>query len=707
MPKEKIWHIGSRSESDEIISIMKSLGISLPTANLLYNRGYKTPEEATSFIRLEAELFHDPFLMEDMKKAADRIADAIEKKEKIAVYGDYDADGVTSTSLLCLYFRDKGLDPSFHIPNRVGEGYGVNRDALDKLVAEGNTLIITVDTGITAIEEAEYCRSLGCDMVITDHHECRELLPQAVAVVDPHREGCSYPFKELAGVGVAFKVVTAVEYTLRIRRGIPTDGFLSDICEKYIDLVALGTVADVMPLRDENRLIVSMGLSYMEKSPRAGISELVNAIDSGKTGAKKRRINSSFIGFNIAPRINAAGRMASASRAAELFLSRDLDEIKVIAEELCLTNTQRQTEENKIVESLRERIEAELALNSPVIVLEEDGWNHGIIGIVSSRITEKYGKPSIIISFDGDIGKGSGRSVKGMNLVEALSYCSEHLTKFGGHELAAGLTVKREDLAPFKEKLKEYALKALGDEPSAPSLELDFELYPSELTLALAEELDVLEPYGVSNPSPLFYCPSLSVVDVTPMGQGKHTKYILDRDGRRFSAVVFGSSPEELGFSHYDRVDIAFTLSVNEFRGVRSEQILIRSLRRSEGQLTEREEEFKEYTAILRGTSPVSVHFPVRASFVSTYLHLKRSLPEKGGTVSLRALLHALSSTNGGEMSYIKLRLCLDILNESGVIILGTPEGAHGSESIFITVPHIETKIDLEKSCIYKQLMTQ
>ncbi|MBQ7779073.1 MAG: single-stranded-DNA-specific exonuclease RecJ [Clostridia bacterium] len=704
---KKIWNIGTRSDSPEIINIAKTLGVSLPTANLLYNRGYKSPADASSFIRLETELFHDPFLMTDMKKAAERIVTAMENGEKIAIYGDYDVDGVSSTCLLSLYFRDNGIDTVFHIPNRVGEGYGVNREAIDKLVSDGTNLIITVDTGITAVDEAEYCRLLGCDMVITDHHECRGDIPKAVAVVNPHRPDCSYPFKELAGVGVAFKLVTAVEMLLRQRRGMSTDGFLTDICKKYVDLAALGTVADVMPLVGENRLIVSMGLSYMERSPRAGLSALLDAVDAGKAPTKKRKMSASVIGFTVAPRINAAGRMASASRAAELFLSRDPNEIREIAEELCLTNTQRQNEENKIVDSLKERIEAELALGSPVIVLDDEGWKHGVIGIVSSRITEKYGKPSIIISFEDGVGKGSGRSVKGMNLVEALLHCSDLLEKFGGHELAAGLTIKEENLEAFKAKLNEYAKEALGSEASAPTLELDFELSPSEMTLTQAEELDLIEPCGVGNPQPSFYCPSLTVLEVTSMGQGRHTKYLLDSSGKRISAVFFGSSPEELGFSPSDKVDIAFKLGVNEFRGIKSEQILLRDIRHAEEQRIEREKEYGEYLSILDGVTSAGEELPVRADFVSTYLHLKRNTPDKGIEVSLRSLLHSLKPINGGEMSYIKLRLVLDILNESGVIILGKEEGEKGSESIFISVPHIETKVDLEKSCIYSRLTKQ
>ena len=709
MAKSKKWNIGSRQDDGSIEKIAKTLGISFPTACLLYRRGYKTPEEASAFIRLETELFHDPFLMADMEKAAKRLVDAIESKEKTVIYGDYDVDGVTAVCLLCLYLKKNGADVSYYIPNRVGEGYGVNCEAIKRLADEGNSLFVTVDTGITAISEAEYCRSLGCDMIITDHHECREELPSALAVVNPRRSDCTYPFNELAGVGVAFKLVTAVEYLLRTRKNIDTDGFLTDICKEYIDLAALGTVADVMPLRDENRLIVSMGLSMMEKSPRPAISALLCAAESGKN-TKKKRMTASVVGFTIAPRINAAGRMSSASRAAELFLSENIDCVESIAQELCEINVQRQEEENKIVDELKPRIEECIKNNSPVIVLEDDGWNHGVIGIVSSRITEKYGRPSIIISFDNDMGKGSGRSVKGMNLVEALSYCSEHLVKYGGHELAAGLTIKREDLEAFKEKINEYAVSCLGKEEPEAVLDLDFELYPSEMTLSLASELELLEPCGVSNPTPTFYCSDLTVVETIPMGQGRHTKLILDSESRRFSAVCFGLSPSELGFSPSDVVDIAFRLGINEFRGARNEQILIRDIRLN-GSLEELQlSECREYEEIISGKVDLpDAYVPSRQDFVSIYLHLKRSLGIDGGVVNLRSLMHELSQTRdeGSYMGYIKLRLSLDILNEGGIISLTEKRGRDGGESFKITLPQVETKVDLEKSCIYKQLMKQ
>ena len=706
---KKQWKIGNRADEDgAIAALVEALGIGFPTACLLYQRGYRTPSEAASFLRLEGELLHDPFLMADMAAACTRVTAAIDRKEKIAVYGDYDVDGVTAVSLLCLYLRSRGADVSYYIPNRVGEGYGVNRAAVEALVKGGVTLLLTVDTGITASEEVCYAASLGCDTVITDHHECQSELPAAVAVVNPRRPDCSYPFKELAGVGVAFKLVTALEYTKRKNALQSTEGFLSELCEQYIDLVALGTVADVMPLRDENRLIVSMGLKAIEASPRPGLRALSEASESGK-GGKKKAITTSFLGFTLAPRINAAGRLRSASLAAELFLTESKEEAAAIAAELCEINRLRQEEENRILSEIRARIDADPALGeAPVIVLEDDGWNHGVIGIVSSRITERYGKPSILISFEGEDGKGSGRSVKGLNLVEALGACADLLVKYGGHELAAGLTVRRADLPAFRERLCAYAAERLAEKETVTTLEIDCELYPAELTLKQAEELSLLEPCGISNPVPLFCLRDALVREALPMGQNRHTKLLLEAGGRRFTAVFFGNSPEELGYVSGDRCDIAFQLSVNEYQGVRTEQLLLRDIRPSEAAEGELTEQARRYDEIRSGRlAPPPSLIPLREDFVRVYLHLKRTLPPDGGTVGLSSLLRALSDTPtaSGPIGYVKLRLVLDILAESGVLKARLTEGGTvGKERYEITVPHLETKVDLERSWLYKQL---
>ncbi len=709
MPKEKIWNIGSRVDDDgKIQLIADTLGIGFPTACLLYGRGYRTPEEASAFIRLESELFHDPFLLPDMDKAVKRIREAIENGEKIKIYGDYDVDGVTSVSILYLYLSSKGANVSYYIPNRASEGYGVNREALDGIVSDGNTLIITVDTGVTAIAEAEHCRDLGCDMIITDHHECREELPSAVGVVNPKRPDSRYPFSSLAGVGVAFKLITAIECAIDRENGINDGSFLSRICREYADLTALGTVADVMPLYDENRLIVSIGLSMMEKRTRAGIKALLESNDGSKTSSKKRNMTSTVIGFTLAPKINAAGRLASAEKAVELFLTDSEYEAEKIASELNEINKERQNEENKIVEELKARIESDPELkNSAVMVLENEGWHHGVIGIVSSRVTEKYGKPSILISLEDGIGKGSGRSIKGLNLVEALSYCSTLLEKYGGHELAAGLTVKEENLDAFRRKINEYALSALGTSEPEISIDIDCELYPSEINLTQASELELLEPCGTGNPTPTFACFGLKVEEIIPLSQGKHSKIILEGNGKRMTALMFGTSPEELGHYHSNRVDIAFRLNINEYMGNRSEQILIRDIRLTADEKEEDVNNYAEYENALNGGKITSDTIPVRSDFVSAYLHLKRTVASGGSKVGIKSLLQALNSISqdGKSINYVKLRLVLDILSESGVITLKNEDSSQrGRESFFITVPKVETKVDLEKSCLYKQL---
>ncbi len=712
MTKRKTWQVNPRDDhAGSVSAIAERLGIAFPTALLLYQRGYRTPEEASSFLHLKTEILCDPFDLPDMDAACRRILSALDNKEKIVVYGDYDVDGVTSVSLLCLYLKEKGADVTYYIPNRVGEGYGINREAVQKLVDEGATLMITVDTGVTALEEIAYASSLGCDTVVTDHHECHDTLPQAIAVVNPRRPDSTYPFDELAGVGVAFKLVTALEYVFRQAKGIPTEGFLSDLCRQYIDLVALGTVADVMPLRDENRLIVSMGLRLMDQAPRAGIKALLEAADGGK-GKQKRKMTASTVGFTLAPRINAAGRIRSAARAVELFLTESEEQAAEIAGELCEINRMRQAEENKIVEQITARIAEDPTIEeSPVIVLEDEGWNHGVIGIVSSRITEKYNRPSILISFEDGMGKGSGRSVKGLNLVDALTHCADLLVKYGGHELAAGLTVKKEDLPAFKKRLNAYAREHLGDEEPTVTLEIDCELLPREITLRQAEELTLLEPCGTTNPVPLFLMSNLTVVELIPIGSGHHTKLILEKDGERFPAVFFGSSPEELGYLSGDGCDIVFNLNVNEFQGHRSEQLVLRDMRLSpdrEEKMTAALTEYREAREGI-GALPCAL-LPKREDFVSVYLRLKRSLPLEGGDVSLHALLRDMSDTPGpnGPMTYTRLRLVLDVLTETGILCCEAKDLSHPGREIFrITLTNPKQKVDLEKSCILKQLMAR
>ena len=454
--KEKNWLIKSSDNSAYRVGVSEiaaSLGINPVVAKLLYNRGYTSVESAKAFVYMESEMLLDPFKMKDVEKGISGIKAAIEEGKKITVYGDYDVDGVTSVCTLYLYLKSIGANVDYYIPNRAGEGYGVSPAAIDAIKENGSTLIVTVDTGTTAVEEVEYAKSIGVDFIITDHHECRSDLPDALAVINPHRPDCEYPFKELAGVGVVFKLICAYEERVK---GYSRIQAAKRIFSLYADLVAIGTIADVMPIKEENRIIVRYGLSMIENTDRIGLAALIEAA-SAKNDAqrsaqrkKKVKITSGYIGYTLAPRINAAGRIKTASLAVELFLSDNKARAKEIAEELCRTNKERQAEENKIMQEADEKIEKYDIEKNPVIVLDADTWHHGVIGIVASRITEKYTRPAILVSFEGnesetpspdDVGKGSGRSIKGMNLVDALCHCSDHLVKFGGHELAAGLSV--------------------------------------------------------------------------------------------------------------------------------------------------------------------------------------------------------------------------------------------------------------------------
>jgi len=503
--REKIWerkYVSGDAERDAAIAdISKTLGVSLLFAVLLYNRGYTTPEEARRFLCFEETDLHDPFLLADMQKAVDRILRAVDNDEKIYIYGDYDVDGVTSVSVLYLYLTSIGARVGIKIPKREGEGYGVSMAAIDTIAADGCTLIITVDTGITANAEVEYAKTKGVDFVVTDHHECHGELPEACAVVNPHRPDCPYPFKELAGVGVVFKTVCACAMEISERAGERAIDGVRKVCNEYADLVAVGTIADVMPLVDENRLVVSLGLSKLEKGTgRAGLEALLDASTKREGDASKRKkVTSGMIGFGIAPRINAAGRISDALIAVKLMLADDEDEVAAYTEELCETNRQRQIEENRIAAEAYEMLENSCDYdNDKVIVLAHDNWQQGIIGIVSSRITEKYGLPSILVSFCGsdgdephalDDGKGSGRSIKGLNLVEALGACEDLLVKYGGHELAAGLTVKRGQLEEFRKRINEYADAHMTEDMFRISLFAECELSMNEVNLEFATEL--------------------------------------------------------------------------------------------------------------------------------------------------------------------------------------------------------------------------
>lgn len=689
--KKKVWSLrytpGNSDVDAKIKEIARGAGVSEVVARLIYNRGHESSYAVERFMNPTVDVLHSPFELKDMDKACARVLRAIEAGEKITVYGDYDVDGVTSVTLLYLYLKSLGADVNYYIPLRAKEGYGVSGAAIDTLKENGTQLIITVDTGITANKEVEYARSLGIDTVVTDHHECHGELPEACAVVNPHRPDCSYPFCELAGVGVVFKLVCGLEISRD--NGLSDRESVSRICERYIDLVAVGTIADVMPLVDENRVIVKLGLASIEEDARIGLAALIEAANNSvatrpaggvaEKTPKKRKINSGFISFSIAPRINAAGRISSASKAVELLLCSDPSEAARLAEELCEINLQRQREENNIAEEAYRQIEETHDFkNDKIIVLENDSWQQGIIGIVSSRITEKYGLPSILISFAGategdsdphDIGKGSGRSVKGINLVGALDHCRDHLVQFGGHELAAGLSVQRCNIPAFRKMINDYARENFSDDIFTVRCEADCELTPEELSMDIVDELSMLEPFGVANPNPQFVVRNLTLERVISMGAGKHSKLMLTNGQRSFTAVCFGMSASSMEYHFGESVDLLCQLSINEYRGQKSLQLIAQDIRLSDSLEKRYGEESARYRDIAAGGefSQSEGILPTRADIATVYKFLRYESMCGHTVYSFRALRAAILEQLCVDLSTIKLRFIINILEDMRV----------------------------------------
>ncbi len=720
---KKKWNLLFSENDTDATSAVKSLSQALDVsevmAKLLYVRGYRTPREVSAFLNQEETEFHDPYLLKDVEAAVERIEIAIESGEQIVIYGDYDVDGVTSVSLLYLYLQEQGAKVVYYIPCRSKEGYGMSTAAIDVLKAHDVGLIITVDTGITAIEEIAYANRLGIDTIVTDHHECRPELPDACAVVNPHRADDSYPFKELAGVGVIFKVICAYEMQKCKKQGIPEIDGVRRICRDYADLVAIGTIADVMPIVDENRLIVTLGLRLLESTKRYGLQALIEAANGSratdsKYPPKKRKINSSFIGFVIAPRINAAGRVSSASIAAELLLATDEEEAKRLAEELCELNHSRQVEENKIAEEAYKKIEETFdPQRDRVIVISDDDWQQGIIGIVSSRITEKYGLPSILISFDGAtegifpqnlVGKGSGRSVKGLNLVEALADSEDLLVRFGGHELAAGLSIRRKDIDAFRERINRYAAKRLSDDVHCISIDADCAVEMRELTLELAHEIDRMEPFGSANTTPVLMLHGATLQRILPMGNGRHTKLILEKDGISMTAVWFGTAPSELHLEPMDTVDVLFQLNINEFQNVTQLQMIVQDLRLTPSFEDDLSIQRKRYLEIKNGASFSAEEdvIPTRDDIAVVYTSLRREYQFNHTYFPIRRLLGMLKA-NGHHIGYVKLEMIIRIMQELQVCDVTEP-----CEDCYIfDFCYTPAKTSIEKSTLLKRLRTQ
>ena len=552
--------------SDEklVDEICERYNLNKVIGKIIVNRHVVNDEDVRIFITPTRDDFHDPFLFKGMDIAVERIIKAINNKEKILIYGDYDVDGITSTTVLKKYLMDRGISVDTYIPNRLHEGYGLNKNAIDTIKERNIDLIITVDCGISAIEEVDYAVSLGMDVIVTDHHEVGEKLPNALAVIDAKRKDNTYPFRSLAGVGVVFKLIQALSIKLEIK----PEEYL-----KYLDLVCVGTISDIVPLEGENRTIAKLGLMLIKVTRNLGLRELIKS-----SGYKE--IDSNTISFGVAPRINACGRMGHEEKSLKLFLAEDLESATKITKELNEYNTLRQSTEKAIYEEAIQEIDRNHLDEKNSIVLGGKGWHHGVIGIVSSKVTDKYYKPSILLSFEDDIAKGSGRSVPGFDLYEGLTKCEDLLEKYGGHSMAVGLTLKKENLEKFKERFEQIA-KEKNIKELVPIIYIDDELKLKDINMELVKSLSILEPFGEANKVPLFLIRNLKIDSIRALSEGRHLKLTLRDENFVINAIGFelGYLAEEYRIG--DRIDVVGTLEINSFNGFRSIQINMKDIRKS------------------------------------------------------------------------------------------------------------------------------
>ncbi len=629
--KQKVWNFPCAAAIPDELT---KAGYTPLLAAVLASRGITTAAAAAAFLDGGPQISDDPLLLTDIMPAIGRITRACQLGEKAAVYGDYDVDGITSGCLLTDYLRSIGLDTTLYIPDRLEEGYGLNPAAIEHLKNEGVSLIVTVDCGVTAIEETEFASSLGVDMIITDHHECQEELPNAVAVVDPKRRDCPYPSRDLAGVGVAYKLVCAM------------DGSDERMLARYSDLVAVGTVADVMPLTGENRRIIKAGLEKLRHDPRPGLAALMD-----EAGVDRRRLTAMTIGFTLAPRINAAGRLGRVQCAADLMMELNPSKAQRLASELCEMNRERQRLEQDIWEHAMET----LAGTKPTtpIILAGEGWHQGVIGIAASRLAEAFCVPAVMISMTDDRGKGSCRSYGGFNLFDALSSCGELLDAFGGHILAAGLNIRRENLDAFRKAFTEYYVNHPPE--ASEGLPLDLVVTSgSLLTMECVQSLELLEPCGNANPRPSLCMTDCVLSAVTPIGGGKHVRLRVDKFGQSYECVWFSHRAEDLGLSADDRVDLAFFPQINEFRSRRSVQLLVLDIRRADCS--------ESVLAVLDGRIDPALHIS-RSELGRAW----RALEQEGP--ALRFTLPQLPAQSA-RLTAEKLALALRIFDQLGLLTL-------------------------------------
>lgn len=658
------------------------LGIPELLAVLLQARGITEPEQVRGLLD-PAFSVSSPFQITDMQKAAERILRAIDDFEKIAVYGDYDADGVTATAMLYSYLESCGANVVYYIPEREGEGYGLNVHAVQTLHDQEVNLIVTVDNGISSVEEVAFANSLGVDVVITDHHRPRAVLPPACAVVDPYRTDCSCPFRDFSGVGVAFKLIMALE---------GGDGDPTALLDNYADLVAIGTIGDVVPLIGENRSFVKAGLELISRTDRIGLKALIE-----QSGLEGRPMTARSVAFSLVPRINATGRMGSPDRAVQLLISEFPEEAGELSTEICDDNDYRRQIENEIYEKVVEILKSRPGLLfDRVLVVEGDDWHPGVIGIVASRVTERFGKPSVILSRSNGEARGSGRSVEGFSLFDAVCSCESLLTKFGGHPMAAGLTMPSENIEAFRLAINRYA-SARGVPMPVPALRIDCLLEPEELSLEIPRYVSMLEPFGMGNPSPLFGLFGVTLAEVTPVGGGKHLRLSFTRGNATVRCMKFGTTLEQFPYRPGDRMDLAAALEVSEYNGRNTLSVYIREMRLSgldeDSILSGMElyERFQRGEPLTREERNSLV--PNREEFAALYRFLRA---ENGFSGDPEVLMGHLACPSVGIQ---KLLTALDIFAERGLIRL-----ERFCDSVAVTMVVQPGKVNLLDSGIIKQL---
>ena len=560
----KKWQIYDIDEN-KIEEISKKYNINKLLATILVNRNIINEKDINKFLKPTRNDFHDPFLILDMEKAVERIIQAINKQENVTIYGDYDVDGITSITVLKSYLQDRGLEVNTYVPNRLNEGYGLNNNAIDKIAKSGCKLMITVDCGISAIDEINYATSLGIETIVTDHHEPGEDIPKALAVIDNKRKDSTYPFRELAGVGVVFKLIQAIS----IKLDLPEEEYL-----KYLDIVCIGTISDIVPLVDENRVITKLGLMLVKQTRNVGLRAILQVSGYNK-------IDSNTISFGVAPRINACGRMGVAEEALNLFLSKNINQVNELARKLNEHNRVRQETEKDIFENAKKQIEEKHLDENNTIVVAGENWHHGVIGIVSSKITDMYFKPSILLSFEEDgIGKGSGRSIPGFDLHDALMKCNDCIEKFGGHSMAIGITIKRENFEKLKNKLEEIAIEEHINE-IVPVIKIDAKINLAEVNKDMVESLKELEPFGEGNKMPVFAFKNLKIDSIRALSEGKHLKLTLKDNNVIVNAIGFNMGSLAEDYRIGDKIDVVGTLEINSFNGMDSIQINMKDIMKS------------------------------------------------------------------------------------------------------------------------------